>query len=85
MQQASATGKSADRSFSPAAQHGVIQGPSNYSTCINNVTGAAAIASTCFAVAITHIPAGGVAGLLVGASGGRFFLGPIVCTPDPIH
>ena len=85
IQQASAPGKSTDPSFSTAEQHTVIQGPSNYATCINNVTGATAIATTCFAVAITHIPAGGVAGLLVGASGGRFLLGPIVCSPDPIH
>jgi len=66
-------------------QHTIIQGQANYATCISNVTGATAIAMTCMAVAATHVPAGGVAGLLIGAGSGRFLIGPLVCTPDPAH
>jgi hypothetical protein len=75
-------GNPTDPSPTSAVRHGLIQGRANAATCDDNVTGATAIAVTCFAVAITHIPAGGVAGLILGASGGHFLLAPLVCTPE---
>src|SRR5690349_11398045 len=74
-----------DRSTGPLPQlpesHTFMQGQADYRTCVNNVTGATAIALTCFGVAATHSPGGGVAGLLIGASVGRTVFAPLVCTP----
>ena len=83
IQQQNSSSKSTGPLQPSPGQHTVIQGPTNYATCINNVTGATAVAFTCMGVATTHSPAGGVAGLLIGAGSGRFLIGPLVCSPDP--
>ena len=80
-QQASNSKTAAPTQPSPAP-HTFIQGEADYATCVNNVTGATAIAFTSLGVATTHLPAGGVAGLIFGAGSGRYLVAPLVCVPD---
>jgi hypothetical protein len=82
IQQHASTNKSTAPAQPAPVPHTVIQGQADYATCIDNVTGATAIALTSLGVATTHVPAGGVAGLLIGAGSGRFLVGPRVCAPD---
>jgi hypothetical protein len=82
-QQQSLANKSAGPMPRSPGQHTLIQGDADYATCMSNVTGATAVALTCFAVAATHIPSGGVAGLFIGAGIGHFLIAPLACTPDP--
>jgi len=82
--QQSSSGESAGPLLRTSRPQTLFQGQADYGTCIGNATGATAIVFACLGAAITHTPAGGVAGLFIGDGIGRLLLGPLACTPDPI-